>query len=427
MSVKMEVLEKNVVELEISVVAEEYAKEINQTAKRLGQKINVPGFRKGKAPRQIVEAQIGKKSLLEEAAESLVSHAFASAISEKDIEPVDYPNITLVQTEDGKDLIFKAKVTIKPEVILGEYKGLKVEKGTPVVTDEKVEEEMKSKQEQHAKVITLEEGTVQADDIANIDFEGFLDGVAFAGGKGENHDLKIGSNTFIPGFEDQVIGIAVGQEADIHVVFPEVYHSEELAGKPVVFKVKVNKIKRKELNPLDDEFAKDVSEFDTLEALKADIREKLERVEAQRVENEYIGNIMAKVIDNASVEIPDVMINSRIDLMVKEFEQMLQYQGFTKEQYLQHTKMSEQTLREELRPKAAERVKEDIVLEKIAKTEGIELTEEELRAEIAQTAELYKQDMDVFLDALHTHGQLEHYRNELRKDKTMKYLAEQNA
>lgn len=426
MSVKTEVIEKNVVELEVTVEAAKFSAAVSQAAKRISQKVNIPGFRKGKAPRRLIEAYVGKETLYNEAVEHFLGGAYAEAVKESGIEPVDQPDLDLVQVEDGKEFIFKAKVTVKPEVQLGEYKGLQIEKGTVNVTPEQVEEDLKRKQDQHAKLQNLEEGTVQDGDTAVIDFEGFIDGVAFPGGKGENYNLLIGSGTFIPGFEEQLIGAEVGRETEVNVQFPAEYHNNDLAGKKALFKVKVNMIKRKELAPLDDEFAKDISDFETLAELKADIKEKLEKAAAQRMENEYRQAIIAKATDNASVEIPEVMIKRRMEQMYKDFERNLSYQGIGMEQYLAYMKTNEQDFREQFRPQAAETVKTELVLEQIAKTEGIAVTPEEIDEELKQLAELYKQDVAVIKKSLTQSGEIEYFRQSLVNQKTIKFLVEHN-
>ncbi|MDA8229187.1 MAG: trigger factor [Desulfitobacterium hafniense] len=427
MSVKVEKVAKNTVELEITVAADEFSSAVNKAAKKLAQKVNVPGFRKGKAPRRFVEQYVGTQSLYNEALDEVLGPAYVKAVEESQIEPVDRPDIDLVQIEDGKELIFKAKVDVKPEVELGEYKGLKVEKEAVTVADEEVEADLKRKQEQHAKALTLEEGTVEHGDTATIDFEGFVDGVAFPGGKGENYDLVIGSGSFIPGFEDQLVGTQIGQEVDVNVRFPDEYHSEDLKGKEALFKVKVHKIKRKELSPLDDEFAKDISEFDSLDELKADIRNKLLKAAEQRAENVYRNSIVQKAVDNASVEIPEAMINQRVDAMAEELSRNLSYQGLTLEQYYMYTNSNEEDMRERFRPQAAEGVKTELVVEAIAKAEGIQVAEDEVNEELVKLAEQYKQPVEVLKKALQARGELNMYKQGLVSEKTVNFLVEQNA
>ncbi|MHB1654025.1 MAG: trigger factor [Desulfitobacteriaceae bacterium] len=427
MSVKLEKIEKNVVVLEVSVDAEKFSAAVDRAAKTLAGKVNVPGFRKGKAPRRLVELSVGKETLYNEALDHLIGPSYAEAVDESGIEPVDRPEVDLVQIEEGKELVFKAKVTVKPEVELGEYKELKVEKEAATVEDAAIEAELKRKQEQYAKVVTLESGKVEQGDTTTIDFEGFVDGVPFAGGKGEDHDLVIGSGSFIPGFEEQLVDVEVEQEVDVNVQFPAEYHSEELAGKDALFKVRVKKIKRKELGPLDDEFAKDVSEFATLDELKEDIRKKLLETDEKRVETAYRKAIVAQAVDNASVEIPNVMIESHVDYMAKDLERNLSYQGLSFEQYYMYTNSGEQEMKERFRPQAAENVKTELVLASIAKAEGISLSDEELDQELAKLGEKYQQSAESLKTSLLTRGELEAYRMNLITEKTVDFLVENNA
>ena len=427
MSVNVEKIEKNVVQLEVTVESDKLATSVNQAAKTMAGKVNIPGFRKGKAPRKMVELHVGIEALLNEAVDRLLGPSYSQAVIESGIFPVDRPEVDMVQLEEGKDMIFKAKVTVKPEVELGEYKGLKVEKEATVVEDTQVDEDLKSKQEQHARLINLEEGTVVQGDNATIDFEGFVDGIAFAGGKGENHDLVIGSESFIPGFEEQLIGIEIGQEADVNVQFPTEYHSEDLAGKDALFKVKVNKIQRKELTALDDEFAKDISEFETLDELKTDSRSKLIKAAEERAETNYHNAVIAKAVDNASVEIPTVMIDSRVDTMAEDLSRNLSHQGLTLEQYYMYTNSNEQAMREHFRPQAAEGVKTELVLEAIAKVEGILASEEEVNEELGKMAQVYGQKVEILKKSLAARGDLEAFKQSLISQKIVTYLIEQNA
>lgn len=427
MLVNVEKIEKNVVSLEVTVESDKLSTAVNQAAKTMANKVNIPGFRKGKAPRKMVELHVGIEALLNEAVDRLLGPSYSQAVLESGIFPVDRPEVDMVQLEEGKDMIFKAKVTVKPEVELGEYKGLKVEKEATVIEDTQVDEDLKSKQEQHARLINLEEGMVAQGDTATIDFEGFVDDVAFAGGKGENHDLVIGSGSFIPGFEEQLIGVEIGQEADVNVVFPTEYHSEDLAGKEALFKVKVNKIQRKELVALDDEFAKDISEFETLEELKADSRSKLMKAAEERADSNYRNAVIAKAVDNASVEIPTVMIESRIDTMAEDLSQNLSYQGLTVEQYYMYTNSNEQDMRDRFRPQAAVGVKTELVLEAIAKVEGILASEEEVNEELEKMAQAYGQKVEIIKKNLAARGNLETFKQSLISQKTANYLIEQNA
>ncbi|SPF43839.1 Trigger factor 1 [Candidatus Desulfosporosinus infrequens] len=427
MLVSVEKAEKNIVALEVAVDAEKFVLAVGQAAKSLSKKVNVPGFRKGKAPRRMVELHLGKEALYDEALDHLIGPAYAEAVVESGIEPVDRPEVDLVQIEEGKDLIFKAKVSVKPEVELGEYKGLKIEQDAVSITDEQVMQEMKKKQEQHARLITLEVGAVQEDDTVTIDFEGLKDGVPFAGGKSANYELVIGSGTFIPGFEEGLIGVEVGQHVDVNVTFPDEYHSAELAGQQAVFKTDIKKIQRKEYSALDDEFAKDVSEFETLDELKTDLRNKLLKQGEAQAKTEQLKVIVTKVVDNASIEIPDVMVNERIKVLVEDLSRNLTQQGMTIEQYYQYTSSSEEIIMERLRPQAVESVKTDLVLEAIAKAEGIEVTEDELNEEIKKLGEQYKQDAQLLKQTLIARGELGFYKQSLVSEKTVNFLVEQNA
>lgn len=427
MSVVVEKAEKNTVALEVTVDAEKFVVAVNQAAKNLAKKVNVPGFRKGKAPRRMVELHVGKEALYDEALDQLIGPAYAEAVVESGIEPVDRPEVNLVQIEEGKDLIFKAKVLVKPEVELGEYTGLHVEQDAVSVTDEQVMEELKNKQQQHARLLTLEAGTVQNEDTVAIDFEGFKDDVPFVGGKAVNYELVIGSGTFIPGFEEGLIGAELGQHVDVNVTFPAEYHSAELAGQKAVFKTDIKKIQRKELSVLDDEFAKDVSEFETLDELKADLRNKLLKHSESMAKANHLKVIVAKVVDNASVEIPEVMVNERIKVIEDDLKRNLAQQGMTIEQYYQYTNSSEKVMQERLRPQAAEGVKTDLVLEAIAKVEGIGVTEDEVNEGIKKLSEQYKQDAQLLKQSLIARGELEFYKQGLISEKTVSFLVEQNA
>ncbi len=427
MSVKLEKIEKNVVALEVSVDAKQFSDAVGRAAKTLAHRVNIPGFRKGKAPRRLVELHVGIEALYNEAIDHLLGSSYAQAVEESGIDPVDRPEVELVQIEDGKDLVYKAKVTVRPEVELGEYKGLNVEKEAVVVDDAAVEAELKRKQEQYAKVVPMETGNVEKGDTVTLDFDGFVDGVAFEGGKGEDHELIIGSGTFIPGFEEQLVGVEIGQEVDVNVQFPAEYHSAELAGKDALFKVKVNGIKRKELTPLDDEFAKDVSEFSTLDELKEDTRKKLLEAEAKRVETAYRNAVVAQAVDNASVEIPEVMFHSQIDFMMRQFEEGLSYQGLNSEQYYRYTNSNEQDMRERYRAQAAETIKTELVIEAIAKAEGISVSDEELDQEIVKLAEKYNQTATSLRDSLLQRNEMKFFRSNLVTEKTVEFLVVNNA
>lgn len=426
MACKVEQIEKNKVSLEIVVAAEELTLALNRTAKKVAGEINVPGFRKGKAPRHIIERYVGKEYLLNEALEPLIGPAYTKAVEESDIWPVSRPDVEIVQAEEGQDFIFKAVVDVKPEVELGQYKGLNVAKKAVELTEEEVDEELKSRQEMHAKIVPVEDGEVLDKDTVNINFEGFLDGVPFEGGKGENHDLTIGSNTFIPGFEEQLKGARADQELEVNVRFPDEYHSKELAGKDALFKVKINSIKRKELVPLDDEFAKDVSEFDTLAEFREDLKQKMKTAAEHSRDNEHKAEIMKKIVDNASVEIPESMISNRIDSMIADLSKNLSYQGITLEQYYGYINSNEEQLRENYRTQASESIKTELVVEAIAKKEGIVATEEDIEKEIEKLAERYGRKAEELKNILSGSGDLDVFRLGIVNDRTVDMLVENN-
>ncbi|MGI6119753.1 MAG: trigger factor, partial [Desulfosporosinus sp.] len=407
--------------------AEKFVQAVNQAAKNISKKVNIPGFRKGKAPRRIVELHVGKEALYNDALDPLIGVAYAKAVTESGINPVDQPSVDLVQVEEGKDLIFKAKVTVRPEVELGEYKGLNIEQEKVSVTDEQVEEQLKIKQQQHTRLLTIEEGKVENDDIVTIDFEGFVDDEAFAGGKAENYELVIGSGTFIPGFEAGLIGAEIGQHVDVNVTFPDEYHSKELAGKDAVFKTVIKKIQRKELLPLDDEFAKDVSDFEMLDELKTDIRNKLLEQNEIKAKSDHHKAIISKVVDNASVEIPEVMYTNRIKAMAENIKNSLSQQGISLEQYYKYTNSTEEVMLEHLRPQAVEEVKTDLVLEAIAKAEGINATDEEVDEEIKKISERSQQDPEVLRQIIMIRGELDYLRKSIIGQKTYNFLIEQNS
>ncbi|MFC3883113.1 trigger factor [Bacillus songklensis] len=390
MSAKWEKQEGNQGVLTVEVEAAQFNEALDKAFQKVVKQVNVPGFRKGKMPRTIFEKRFGVESLYQDALDIILPEAYSKAVEETGIEPVDRPEIDIETIEQGQNLVFTAKVVVKPEVKLGEYKGLEVEKMDTTVTEEDVNNELKTLQERHAELVVKEDGKVENGDIAIIDFEGFVDGEAFEGGKGENYSLEIGSGTFIPGFEEQLIGLEAGAEKDVEVTFPEEYHAEELAGKPAVFKVKVHEIKTKELPALDDEFAKDVDEeVETLDALKAKIQERLQTEKTNEAEAVLRDALVEKAAENAEVEIPEAMFNTESDRMMQEFEQRLQMQGLNLDLYYQFSGQDEAALREQMRPDAEKRVKINLTLEAIAKAENLEVSEEEVEAELAKMAEMY--------------------------------------
>ncbi|MCI8411460.1 MAG: trigger factor [Clostridia bacterium] len=384
----------NEVKFEITVEAEKFEEAIKKVYFKSAKYFNIPGFRKGKAPMQIVEKYYGKEIFYEDAFNEVAPDAMEEAVKEHNVEVVSRPDIEVTQIEKGKDLIFTAIVQTKPEAELGKYKGIEIKKIEYNVSDEDIEHELGHMQEHNSRLISIEDRPVESGDIATIDFEGFVDGKAFEGGKAEGHELEIGSNTFIPGFEDQVIGMKIDEEKDINVKFPEEYFSKDLAGKDATFKVKVHEIKKKELPALDDEFAKDVSEFDTLEELKADIKEKQQKQNDEKAKYETQEAVIKAVCENVKVEIPDGMVEVEIDNMLKDIEQRLSYQGLKLEQYLQMMNKSIEDIRKEYEPQAVEGIKSRLALEAVIKAEKIEATDKEVDEKLKEMAKNYGKEND---------------------------------
>lgn len=423
MQVKVENAGKNVVQLEIEVEAEKFEQGMQKAFARNAKKFNIPGFRRGKAPRHLVERYYGEQVLYEDAINEVCPDAYEQAVEENDIHPVDRPEIDIKQIGKGQSLIFTAKVTVRPDVELGEYKGIEVEKSTAVVTDEDVDKEIEKVRERNSRLITVEDRPAASGDTVTIDFEGFIDGTAFEGGKGTDYDLALGSGTFIPGFEDQLVGVSKGEEKEVNVTFPEDYHNKDLAGKPAVFKVTVKEIKLRELPDLDDEFAKDVSEFDTLEEYKADLRKKLLDKAEHMAHHENEDKVVAKVVENATVDIPPVMIERQIDNMVYDFRMSLMYQGLDLEKCLEIMGMDMNSFRDQFRKRAEQEVKTQLVLDKISKVEAIVPTDEETDAEIKRLAENYRQSEEEFRQHLKP-DDIEYIRSTLVTRKTVDFLLE---
>ena len=390
MSVKVEKLENSLVKLEITIEVEKFDEALQKAFFRNAKYFSVPGFRKGKAPRNIVERYYGENILFEDAFNIVAPEYYDDAIKVNNVEVVAAPEIDIIQMEKGKDLIFTATVAVKPEVKLGDYKNIKIEKKEYKVTAKDVDKAIKDMAEKNARIVAGDENSVLENGYtAVIDFEGFIDGKAFEGGKGENYSLELGSNTFIPGFEEQLIGLKKGEETEVNVSFPENYFSKELAGKPAVFKVKVNDIKVKELPAIDDEFAKDVSEFDTLKELKADTKKKLEEENAQRAKFEMEEEAIKAVVDATEVNIPVVMIENEINDYTKEMESRLRYQGMNLETYLQLMGQSISDFKEQYKERAEQNVKTKLTLEAIFKAENIEITDKEIEEKLKGIAERY--------------------------------------
>ena len=394
MSLQVEKMEKNMAKLTIEVSAEDLDKAMQNAYQKAKGRISIPGFRKGKAPRKMIEQMYGKGVFLEDAANALIPEHYSKALAECDLEIVSQPKIDVTQVEPGKPFIFTAEVATKPEVTLGDYKGLEVPKSETEVTDEEVEAELKKEQEKNSRTITVEDRAAQNGDTATIDFEGFVDGEAFEGGKGTDYPLTLGSNTFIPGFEEQLVGANTGDHVEVKVTFPEEYQAKELAGKEAVFQCDVKKIEAKELPELDDDFAKDVSEFDTLAEYRDDIRAKLLDRKTQDAKREKENKVVAKAVENATMEIPDAMIDEQVRRMADDFTRRIESQGISVEQYMQFTGMTADKMLEQMRPEALKRIQNSLVLEAIAKAEDIQISDERLDEEIGKMAEQYKMETE---------------------------------
>ena len=390
MKVTVENGENQQVTLTIEVEAAEVSKATEKAVKRLGNRVNIPGFRKGKAPRKIIERNVGMEAIMQEAFDIVAPKAFADALEEQKIDPVTRPDIDIVTLEEGKDLVFKATVTPRPEVTLGEYKGLKVEKKVAEVTDEDVEKQIKTFQDRQGKMVDAPEGSAVKDgDFTTLDFEGFVNGEAFEGGKGQDYPLQIGSGSFIPGFEDQLIGAKIGEEKEVNVKFPEEYHSKELAGKDAMFKCTIRSIKQKELPAIDDELAKKVSKFETIAELRADVRKNLEENAQRQAENTQRTEAIEQATNNITVDIPAVMIDNRVNAMIQEMAMRLEQQGMNLEMYLQYAGTDLAKIREDYRETAEKNVKTDLMLEEVAKVENIKVEAKDLDAEVAGNYALY--------------------------------------
>lgn len=394
MSVQVEKLEKNMAKLTIEASAEDFEKAVNAAYNKNKNRINVPGFRKGKAPRIMIEKMYGAGIFFEDAANALIQTEYPKAAEECGLEIVSQPEIDVVQIEKGKSFIFTAEVAVKPEVTLGEYKGVEVEVSGTEVTEEEVAAELKKEQESNSRTLDVDDRAVENGDMITLDFEGFVDGTAFEGGKGTDYPLTIGSNSFIPGFEEQLVGAVIGEEKDVNVTFPEKYHAADLAGKPAVFKCTVKAIKVKELPELDDEFAKDVSEFDTLAEYKEDIAKKLKERKEDVAKREKEDKVVDKIIENAEMDIPEPMVQSQISQLMNDFIRRMQAQGLSIDQYYQFTGLDQAKIREQMRPQALKRIQSRLVLEKVAEVENIEISDEKVDEEIAKMAEMYKMEAD---------------------------------
>ena len=394
MAVQVEKKEKNMAVITVTVPAEDFAKAMKETYNREKGRYSLPGFRKGHAPQKMIEQFYGKGVFFEGAVNSCINKTYADAAKESGLDIVSRPEIDVTQVEAGKDLIYTATVAVKPDVTLGEYKGIEVQKADMTVTDQDVEDAVKRELEKDSRLVTVTDRAAQDGDTVKIDFDGSVDGVAFDGGKGENYPLQLGSGSFIPGFEEQIVGHKTGDAFEVNVTFPENYHAKDLAGKPAVFQCELLEIQRKEFPEVNDEFASEVSEFDTLEEYKADLRKKLEEAKMKSAATQNENNVIAKVCENAQIDIPAPMIEMQTEQMIDDYARRMQSQGLPLDQYMQYTGMTMDKLKDQFRPQAERNLKTRLVLEEVAKAENIQVSEEAVDAEIKKMADAYKIDLE---------------------------------
>ena len=422
MAFKCEEVEKNLSKLTFEVSAEEFEKAIDRAYNKNKSKFNIPGFRKGKAPKGIVIKNYTKAVFYDDALNDVLPDAYEAALKESGLDVVARPEFDVEEIKDGEPVVFTALCTTRPEVKLGEYKGIKVAKVDYTVSDEEVDKDINAVRERNARLISVDDRAVENGDIAVIDFEGFVDDVPFEGGKGENYELEIGSNTFIPGFEDQLVGAKIDDLVDVNVTFPEEYHAEELKGKPAVFKVKVNEIKVRELPELDDDFASEVSEFDTLAEYKADVRAKLEEKAKEKAEAEIQNAVVEKAVENAEFDLPDAMVEGQIDSMINDMAQRMSYQGMSLDMYMQYTGQTIEQMRETYREQAAKQVSGSLVIDAISKAEGIEVSPEEVEMNLVDMAKKYNMEVDK-LKELIAEREMENINKDMVFTKTIEMLA----
>lgn len=421
MSAKVEKIEKNKVKIEITVEAKLFDEAVTMAFKKNANKFNIPGFRKGKAPRKEIEKHYGEAVMYEEAFDIVAGKAYEEALDTNDIYPVDRPDVDIKQIGNGQDLIFTAEVIVKPELKLEKYKGIEVEKIVYNTSDEDVNAELEAMRAKNARTIPVEDRALQEGDISNIDFEGFVDGVAFEGGKGENFDLTIGSGQFIPGFEEQLVGMNLNETREISVKFPDEYHSKDLAGKDSIFKVTLNGIKVKEMPELDDEFVKDVSEFDTIDELKADIKKKLEDKNVAKAKMETEEAILKALVKDIDIEIPEVMIKNEANHLIQDFEWKLKMQGLDLKSYLTMLKVDPKEFQSNFEEQAIERIKTHLAIEEIVKAEKVEITEDDMKAKIKKLADTYGEEADHFEKHLR-HEDLNYMKEEAKFEKVIDIL-----
>ena len=422
MAFKCEEVEKNLSKLTFEVSAEEFEKAIDRAYNKNKSKFDIPGFRKGKAPKAIVIKNYTKAVFYDDALNDVLPDAYEAALKESGLDVVARPEFDVEEIKDGEPVVFTALCTTRPEVKLGEYKGIKVAKVDYTVSDEEVDKDINAVRDRNARLISVDDRAVENGDIAVIDFEGFVDDVPFEGGKGENYELEIGSNTFIPGFEDQLVGAKIDDLVDVNVTFPEEYHAEELKGKPAVFKVKVNEIKVRELPELDDDFASEVSEFDTLAEYKADVRAKLEEKAKEKAESEIKNKVIEKAIENAEFDLPDKMVDGQIDNMINDMAQRLSYQGMSLDMYMQYTGQTVDQMREVYRDQAKKDVSASLVIDAIRKAEGIEVSPEEIEMNLVDMAKKYNMELDK-LKELISEPEMENMEKDMALNKTVEMLA----
>ena len=422
MAFKCEEVEKNLSKLTFEVSAEEFEKAIDRAYNKNKSKFNIPGFRKCKAPKAIVIKNYTKAVFYDDALNDVLPDAYEAALKESGLDVVARPEFDVEEIKDGEPVVFTALCTTRPEVKLGEYKGIKVAKVDYTVSDEEVDKDINAVRERNARLISVDDRAVENGDIAVIDFEGFVDDVPFEGGKGENYELEIGSNTFIPGFEDQLVGAKIDDLVDVNVTFPEEYHAEELKGKPAVFKVKVNEIKVRELPELDDDFASEVSEFDTLAEYKADVRAKLEEKAKEKAEAEIQNAVVEKAVENAEFDLPDAMVEGQIDSMINDMAQRMSYQGMSLDMYMQYTGQTIEQMRETYREQAAKQVSGSLVIDAISKAEGIEVSPEEVEMNLVDMAKKYNMEVDK-LKELIAEPEMENIKKDMVFTKTIEMLA----
>ena len=423
MSLQVEKMEKNMAKLTIEVAAEDLEKAMQNAYQKAKGRISIPGFRKGKAPRKMIEQMYGKGVFLEDAVNALIPEHYSKALAECELEIVSQPTIDITQAEPGKAFIFTAEVATKPEVTLGDYKGVEVPKTEITVTDEDVDAEIKKEQEKNSRTINVEDRGAQLQDVVTIDFEGSVDGVPFDGGQATEYPLTLGSNTFIPGFEDQLVGAKVGDDVDVKVTFPEEYQAKELAGKEAIFKCAVKKIEAKELPELDDDFAKDVSEFDTLAEYKEHIKTNLVERKENEAKRAKEDAAVDKAIENAQMDIPEAMLQTQCRQMLDDFSRRMQSQGLSMDQYFQFTGMTAEKMMEDMKPQALKRIQTRLVLEKVAEVENIQPTEEEVNEEIAKMAEAYKMEADKLKELL-GERELEQMKKDMAVQKAVTVIAD---